>query len=168
MMPEMDGLDLAEHIRSEPWISQSPAAAPDIRRPDWKITARCRALEISACLTKPVRQSELFDALMKAMALWNRPAEVWPPRLKAEDRPRPRDHDTSELRVLLAEDHPVNQKVAVRMLQHQGHTVVVASDGRAGLSKRSRAAASTSSSWTCRCRRWTASRHSGPFASVKR
>jgi len=131
MMPEMDGLDLAEHIRSEPWISQvrlllltSAGQVED--------TARCRALEISACLTKPVRQSELFDALMKAMALWNRPEEVWCSRLKAVD---PRDPVTTqnEFRVLLAEDHPVNQKVAVRMLQHQGHSVVVASDGRQAL-----------------------------------
>ena len=85
MMPEMDGLDLAEHIRSEPWIAAvrllllTSAGQPED-------TTRCRALEISACLTKPVRQSELFDALMKAMALWDRPEEVRRPRLKAEER----------------------------------------------------------------------------------
>ena len=37
---------------------------------------------------------------------------------------------TDGLRVLLAEDHPVNQKVAVRMLERLGHSVVVAPDGR--------------------------------------
>ena len=37
------------------------------------------------------------------------------------------------LRVLLAEDHPVNQKVAVRMLEKMGHSVVVAADGRQAL-----------------------------------
>ena len=44
-----------------------PAAAPDLRRPAGRSGASAATLEISACLTKPVRQSELFDALMKAM-----------------------------------------------------------------------------------------------------
>jgi CheY-like chemotaxis protein/HPt (histidine-containing phosphotransfer) domain-containing protein len=76
-----------------------------------------------------VRQSELFDALMKAMSLWSRSEEVWHSSVKVQD---PRDPVIArrELRVLLAEDHPVNQKVAVRMLEHLGHSVVVASDGR--------------------------------------
>ncbi len=71
MMPEIDGFDLAERIRREPAIAGArlvlltSAGQPDD-------TARCRALAISFCLTKPVRQSELFDALMKEMTLWSR------------------------------------------------------------------------------------------------
>jgi two-component system sensor histidine kinase/response regulator len=131
MMPVMDGLDLAEHIRSEPEIAAvrllllTSAGQPED-------TARCRSLEISACLIKPVRQSELFDALMKAMAFRNRSDEIWRPRPQGEDRPAPIS-SRIRLRVLLAEDHPVNQKVAVRMLEHQGHSVVVAPDGRQAL-----------------------------------
>ena len=79
MMPEMDGFDLAEQIRREPEIAGvrllllTSAGQPDD-------TARCRALAISACLTKPVRQSELFDALMKEMTLWNRSEVIRRPR----------------------------------------------------------------------------------------
>ncbi|MFI5459225.1 MAG: response regulator [Isosphaerales bacterium] len=131
MMPEMDGLDLAEHIRSEPWIAAvrllllTSAGQPEDM-------SRCRTLKISACLTKPVRQSELFDAVMKAMAPYDRTEEIRHPRLEAAERPGP-VLTRRELRVLLAEDHPVNQKVAVRMLQHQGHAVVVVPDGRQAL-----------------------------------
>jgi PAS domain S-box-containing protein len=128
MMPGMDGLDLASRIRGTPSIAGvrilllTSAGQPD----DMK---RCRDLDISACLTKPVRQSELFDALMKGMALWNRSERLPLARSKAGDR-LGRLPALDPLRVLLAEDHPVNQKVAVRMLQHQGHSVTVASDGR--------------------------------------
>jgi two-component system sensor histidine kinase/response regulator len=128
MMPAMDGLELAGLIRGRPAIADvrilllTSAGQPDD-------TSRCRALDISACLTKPVRQSELFDALMKGMAFWNRSERVHPPRHTAGQRLGPLTA-LEPLNVLLAEDHPVNQKVAVRMLQHQGHKVAVASDGR--------------------------------------
>jgi two-component system, sensor histidine kinase and response regulator len=131
MMPVMDGLDLAEQIRSDPAIGAirllllTSAGEPED-------TARSRALEISACLTKPVRQSELYDAVMNAMAFWSQPAEIRRPRPATSEIPA-RISGRQGLRILLAEDHPVNQKVAVRMLEHQGHSVVVAPDGRRAL-----------------------------------
>ena len=79
MMPEMDGFDLAEQIRREPEIAAvrlvllTSAGQPDD-------TARCRDLAISICLTKPVRQSELFDALIKEMTLWTPVRSVPSPR----------------------------------------------------------------------------------------
>ena len=127
MMPEMDGLGLARHIRNDPSIagvlllmltSSGPPEDDDV----------CRELQISDCLTKPVRQSELLNALMKALA-GNALPHVQPgQRSPGEDRAGPVALDAC-LRVLLAEDHPVNQKVAVRMLERMGHSVVVASDG---------------------------------------
>ncbi len=131
MMPGMDGLDLAEHIRSEPSIAGvrllllTSAGRPDD-------TARYRLMNIAACLTKPVRQSELFDALMKAMAPSGRSSVD----LSASHGAQVRSGSIApgeRLRILLAEDHPVNQKVAVHMLERMGHSVVVASDGRRAL-----------------------------------
>ncbi len=58
----------------------------------------------------------------------------------------------------------MNQKVAVRMLEQLGHSVVVAPDGRQAICRTRGRPTSTWSSWTCRCRRWTASRRSGSFA----
>ena len=126
MMPEIDGFDLVRRIRGEAAIAAIPVllltsagAAED--------TEVRRALRIAACLTKPVRQSDLFDALMKALTL-----PEPPPAIRSE---RPVDVVPSgpRLEVLLAEDHPVNQKVAVRMLERLGHSVVVAPDGACAL-----------------------------------
>src|SRR5439155_12445837 len=83
-------------------------------------TARCKELGLSAYLTKPIRQSELLDAITTALRLLPertpRPAPApAPPRMSR----RP-------LRILLAEDHPVNQKLAVRILEKRRHSVAVA------------------------------------------
>jgi two-component system, sensor histidine kinase and response regulator len=128
MMPEVDGLGLTRRIRGEPAIAAMPvllltsAGAPD----DVDVI---RALGIAACLTKPVRQSDLYDALMKALALSG-------PRAASEARSASRGPDAPvgpRLKILLAEDHPVNQKVAVRLLERLGHSVVVVPDGAQAL-----------------------------------
>ena len=78
--------------------------------------------ETVAYLMKPVKQSELLDAILTALGQSLRHGEVPPPRPAAEERRQP-------LRVLLAEDNPVNQKLAVRLLEKRGHSVVVAAEG---------------------------------------
>ncbi len=128
MMPEVDGLDLAGQIRCDPRIARihilllTSAGSPE----DPSIS---RTLELAACLTKPVRQSELFDAMMKVLA-----PRVGPEPARVAGREAEGSSPTGEgLRILLAEDHPVNQKVAVRMLERLGHSVVVAPDGAQAL-----------------------------------
>ena len=127
MMPEMDGLTVARHIRDDPMIagvlmlmltSSGPPEDDDI----------CAGLQISACLTKPVRQSELLDAVMAALAQRVEPIAV-PGKNRGDAHPAPAA-PSNLLHVLLAEDHPVNQKVAVRMLERMGHWVVVVADGQ--------------------------------------
>ncbi len=102
---------------------------------------RSRRLGIAACLSKPVRQSELFDALMRALDLDGehaRQSAARSPRRPGQPRPV-----ACSLRILLAEDHVVNQKVAVRMLEELGHAVTIVGDGLQA-SRPSRPAASTS------------------------
>ncbi len=131
MMPEMDGLTLARHIRDDPMIagvlmlmltSSGPPEDDDI----------CTGLQISACLTKPVRQSELLDAVMEALARRVEPAGVRGKSSTGDGHLVPVPQAVL-LHVLLAEDHPVNQKVAVRMLERMGHSVVVVADGQQAL-----------------------------------
>ncbi len=127
MMPEMDGLDLSAEIRSDSTLATlrililSSAGHPED-------TQDYQTLDISACLTKPVRQSELFDILMKTMSSSTNGSQLSPTKATPDlDRP------ARVLNILLAEDHPVNQKVATRMLERMGHLVTLARDGKQAL-----------------------------------
>jgi signal transduction histidine kinase/CheY-like chemotaxis protein len=131
MMPVMDGLGLAANIRRDPAIARMRLLLlTSAGRPD--DTAAHESLDISVCLTKPVRQSELLDALMTTLA-----QEIgWTEGQSNSDRRDDGCDRTSTghgLRILLAEDHVVNQKVAVHMLERMGHTIAVAQNGREAL-----------------------------------
>jgi two-component system, sensor histidine kinase and response regulator len=130
MMPGMDGLGVASAIRADPKIAATAilmltsAGAPE----DYSLY---KSLGISACLTKPVRHSELFEALLRAIHP-SEEAEIASRRAGGSEAPLPHDTDAA-LRVLLAEDHPINQKVAGYMLKRLGYSVVIAGDGREAL-----------------------------------
>jgi CheY-like chemotaxis protein len=120
-MPSMDGFTLAGRIRAQ-------AGSRDTRlimltsagqRGD---AARCKDVGIEAYLLKPVKQSALLEAIAHSLG---RPAAAGLPLLTRHSL----DAARRKLRVLLAEDNPINQKLAVRILQNQGHWVKVANDG---------------------------------------
>jgi CheY-like chemotaxis protein len=124
-MPDVDGLTLTAWIRHEPRLP--PAAVilltSAVRPGD---AERCHELHVSARLMKPVKQSELFNAI--AAALGGEAAEI------AVRQPAgPAAVTLPPLRILLAEDSLVNQRLAVAMLEKQGHQVTVAGDGQAAL-----------------------------------
>jgi two-component system sensor histidine kinase/response regulator len=85
---------------------------------------RCRKLGIAAFLTKPIQQGELREAILTALG--KKSADI--STCLASSSPT-----AKSLHILLAEDQPVNQLLATRMLQKRGHTVVVAGNGRAAL-----------------------------------
>ena len=126
MMPEMDGFTLAERMKKAPNVAGATVMMLSSAG-QWEDAARCRALGVAAYLTKPIRQSTLLDAIMTALG-----AERAVARVPAADGPgwgkAPRI-----LRVLLAEDNAVNQKLAVRLLEKRGHRVTVAGNGREAL-----------------------------------
>jgi PAS domain S-box-containing protein len=128
MMPEMDGFTLADRIGQDVSL-----AAPTLmmlssanRRED---AARCQKLAVSAYLTKPVKQSTLLDAIMTALgpsaSIDDRDQKAVP--LAASGRAQ------RALRLLLAEDNVVNQRLAVSLLEKRGHQVVVVGNGREAL-----------------------------------
>ncbi len=125
MMPEMDGFDLAERIRQLPGAVGATLmmlSSAD-RRED---ATRCGNLGVASYLTKPVRQSTLLDAIMVALGgPGSEPVDV--------EIPPPRPERGRRLRLLLADDNPVNQKLAVSLLKKRGHAVVVAGTGREAL-----------------------------------
>jgi CheY-like chemotaxis protein len=81
-------------------------------------------LEISDYLSKPIKQSELFDAIVTAMAEHGRKRERYESASAFIQAAEP------SLRVLLAEDNPVNQTLAMRILERLGHKVQVATTGK--------------------------------------
>jgi len=125
MMPSMDGFELAERIRRDPRLSQTTLfmLSSAGRYAD---SARCRELGIDYSLMKPVKQSELLDSIVEALSVATgdeADASI------AEGKPV----STAHLHILLAEDGLVNQKVAVSLLEQQGHKVTVANNGREAL-----------------------------------
>jgi signal transduction histidine kinase/DNA-binding response OmpR family regulator len=125
-MPGMDGFDLVDCIRKNPGLTNakimmltSGAHQGDIER--------CKSLAIAAFLSKPIRQVELRDALGRVLAVSNpQPATAAAPASLATLKSGPKG---KSLNILLAEDNPVNQKVAKRMLEKRNHQVIVAGDG---------------------------------------
>jgi CheY-like chemotaxis protein len=126
-MPGMDGLSLAERLVRAP----EPAGAAIMllasgQRPG--DADRCRELGLAACLLKPIKASELRAAIEsvvgEASLQGRRPSGRSPASAARAGRP---------LRILLAEDNLVNQRVAAGLLGRAGHSVEVVTDGREAL-----------------------------------
>jgi two-component system sensor histidine kinase/response regulator len=128
-MPKMDGFELVERIRhrselSPPTIMMLTSAG---HRGD---AERCRALGVAAYLLKPIRQSELREALARVLGTRQHTGAIpLVTRYALQDARDP----GSILCVLVAEDNKVNQRLVVRMLEKRGHRVVVADNGREAL-----------------------------------
>ena len=119
-MPGTDGFTMARAIREDPSIESSIVLMLSSEG-HLDGAARCRALGIDQYLTKPMRQSDLLDALLQAVA--HDAAYLVREAPEAGPRKGPR------YRVLLAEDNHVNQRLAQRMLERLGHESVVAANG---------------------------------------
>ncbi len=123
MMPEMNGFQLAESLSKSVTsnIDKIIMLTSGGQRGD---AARCQELGIAAYLMKPIKQSDLLDAILMTMHKT--------PGFKAK-APLITRHSVREARrrlhILLVEDNPVNQKLAVKILEQMGHTVVTASNG---------------------------------------
>jgi len=124
-MPSMDGFALVEEIRRHPELS--PATIMMLTSAGHQgDAARCKELGVSAYLLKPIRQSELREAIARVLgASDNAGAIPLVTRYSLHDAREP----GGSLRVLLAEDNLVNQRLAVRLLEKRGHQVIVAGNG---------------------------------------
>jgi signal transduction histidine kinase/ligand-binding sensor domain-containing protein/DNA-binding response OmpR family regulator len=124
-MPKMDGFRLAELIRQKPELA--PATIMMLtsagQRGD---AARCRELGVAAYLTKPIRQSELREAILSVLGNHEQEEQV---SLLTRHSLRESGTSMASLRVLLAEDNPVNQRLVIRLLEKFGHRVAVANNG---------------------------------------
>ena len=127
-MPGMDGFEVAARVKQDPQLHAaevilltSAGRGEDV--------ARAKTVGVAAALSKPVKQSELWDAIVTALNVPGRQKARAPTSAAVNRRARARE----PLRVLLAEDNPVNQEVALRLLERRGHSVIVAENGKQAL-----------------------------------
>jgi CheY-like chemotaxis protein len=90
---------------------------------------RLESLKVETSLMKPVKQAELLDAISMALGIVEAPEEDSPPKVIDPLLQLP------PLRILLAEDSVVNQKLAVGLLEKHGHRVTVANHGKEAIAQ---------------------------------
>ena len=119
-MPGMDGFAVAERIRENPGLARATVlmlSSADQR------AAAAQAAGVTATLMKPIRQSDLLDAIVTALGASRGTRRGPRPSVKIQTIDR-------SLRILLAEDNPVNRKLAITLLEKRGHRVVPVENGR--------------------------------------
>jgi len=133
-MPGMDGATLARAIKRDPAIQDTVVVILSSIG-GWRQVKGLEGDCVDGCLVKPVRQSQLFNTLATAWARRlhaaqaARHTDIFTPQTAARQRAI-EQFEGAHVRVLVAEDNVVNQKVAVRMLERMGIRSDVAGDGR--------------------------------------
>jgi two-component system, sensor histidine kinase and response regulator len=122
-MPEMDGFQVAKSIRQISSYDNSSIfmlTSAD-RQGD---AAIARELKINSYMIKPVVSSDLFNTIL--ISLGKQYSRI---NINITDDTQAEEEFTSKT-ILLAEDNPVNQKLALRILEKKGHTVIVVNNGK--------------------------------------
>jgi signal transduction histidine kinase/CheY-like chemotaxis protein len=141
VMPGMDGSDLARAIAADPAIASTQLVL--LTAFDYRLEELAAGSNFAARLQKPVRQSQLFDAIARAVdpdlrVIAPRPQESrtsvraagLEPSSAAHAAEGPATPLLQTRPILLAEDHPVNQRLARVQLEKLGYTVHLAANGR--------------------------------------
>ncbi|HTB79608.1 MAG TPA: response regulator [Opitutaceae bacterium] len=124
-MPEMDGLELAGQICADRTLSDSVIMM--LTSDDCNVTsARCQQVGIKSYLIKPIRQQELLSTIKSLLS----GSAAEPSVQRAATTAMPALAPTRKLRILLAEDNVVNQKVTRQLLQKGGHQITLAENGK--------------------------------------
>ncbi|ABD01500.1 sensory box histidine kinase/response regulator [Synechococcus sp. JA-2-3B'a(2-13)] len=129
-MPEVDGETLGRWIKADPQLAETQLVMMTSLGLG-EHSRRAAEIGFAAYLVKPVKQSRLQEALVMALGKSSGlstsllgMSPVLPQTTPREDRPR------QSLRILLAEDNPVNQKVALRQLESLGYKADVVANGQ--------------------------------------
>lgn len=124
-MPVLDGISLAKKIRENEQFKKTPIMIlTSVGRRESEVSTS--GLKLEAYITKPIKHTVLYENIVKAFG----------GKIKTESKLEQKvdiDSDLSKkypLRILLAEDNVVNQKVAVRILQRLGFRVEIAANGQ--------------------------------------
>jgi len=130
-MPEMDGFELIKHVKIRSRIPTVIMLTSGSHPGD---IARSRELGAEGFLIKPIRRGELLTAMLRVVAAhpptsaplvsWRESVRNLGTQVKSSGR---------GLKVLIAEDNPINQRYAMEMMEKHGHSAVVAGNGREAL-----------------------------------
>ena len=122
-MPGVDGFTFARQLKRDRRIASTPVVMlTSIGDP--RDVARCRKIGVDAYLSKPVKHSDLLDALVKVFGVAARTSASLTPATRERIR---------ALRVLVAEDNLVNRTLVTHLLEKRGHRITAVEDGRAAV-----------------------------------
>lgn len=124
-MPLMSGIELAKQIQQSPEIASTPMIMITSRG-QMISSSELKEVGIFTCLAKPIRQAKLYEAIISVL------------KIKTQKKPEEMQTESSvkpiHARILLAEDYPINQQVAIGMLKKLGFdNIDVANDGNEAL-----------------------------------
>lgn len=127
-MPDMSGYEMLQRASDQGLLERTPIIILTTSGRDGDLK-RGQEIGVSSRLMKPVKESELFDAVVMALGV-----------NAVEDSTSSTDHDATTsaitpLRILVVEDNVVNQKLAIGLLKRDGHEVCIAEDGQVALER---------------------------------
>jgi signal transduction histidine kinase/CheY-like chemotaxis protein len=128
-MPGAGGVALLEQLRENEELN-APTIGMTTSAGHLGDVARCQGLSVTACLVKPIRESELHEAALRIVSGWKRPSA------SADSAVAERaliQTMSSALKILVADDNRINLKVASRLLEKRGHKVTLAANGHEAL-----------------------------------
>ena len=125
-MPDTDGFTLAEQIQANTALAGATIMMLTSAGHQ-NDSARCKQIGIAGYLVKPIRQSELLAAICGALQ------EPLAALVASKPIPPAQSRSVPSRLILLAEDNPINQTVAVRVLEKNGFSVAVVVDGQAAV-----------------------------------
>ena len=128
-MPQMDGETVARRILKEPLLKQTRIIILTSmgKRGDAK---RLKDIGIKAYLTKPIKQAQLKHAILSVMADQDKEDS---PEKKLVTKYTVAEHHRNDLRILLVEDNPINQRVGQKILEKRAYRVDVVDNGAAAI-----------------------------------
>ncbi len=123
MMPEMDGFSVAENIHNDPSISDTKVIMLTSMGRHGNLS-RTKELGITMYLVKPVKRSEIFNALVKLFNI-----ETIKEKDDEKSKTDYQENNNVSAKVLLVEDNAVNQRLAVKILEKNNYKVSIANNG---------------------------------------